>query len=96
VRKHFQSPADSVFRAALGALGALTQWSETSTQAAIEAVAKELGLSLGKVAQPLRVALTGRAASPGIGITVTLVGRERSLVRIERALLHMSAGSGPG
>jgi glutamyl-tRNA synthetase len=77
-------------RPILGALrdafAALPEWSEQSTQAAVEAVAAQLGVKLGKVAQPLRVALTGQAASPGIGTTLVLVGRERALRRIERAL----------
>jgi len=46
-------------------------------------------VKLGKVAQPLRVALTGQAASPGIGTTLLLVGRERALARIDRALAYV-------
>jgi glutamyl-tRNA synthetase len=53
-------------------------------------VAAELGLGLGKVAQPLRVAVVGRAASPGIDITLHLVGREACLRRIDRALNHIA------
>ena len=45
-----------------------------------------LELKLGKLAQPLRVALSGRAATPGIDITLALVGKERTLARIEKAL----------
>jgi glutamyl-tRNA synthetase len=53
-------------------------------------VAAELGLGLGKVAQPLRVAVVGRAASPGIDITLHLVGREACLRRIDRALNYLA------
>jgi len=75
---------------ALGdALATLRDWTEETTQNAVVAVAEELSLKLGKVAQPLRVALTGRAASPGIGTTLVLVGRERTLERIDRALAHI-------
>src|SRR4029077_15777029 len=77
-------------RPTLAALSAafreLADWSEQSTQGAVEAVAAARGVGLGKVAQPLRVALTGQAASPGIGTTLMLVGRERTLARIDRAL----------
>jgi glutamyl-tRNA synthetase len=48
---------------------------------------------LGKVAQPLRVALTGDASSPGIGVTLWSCGRERAVARIERAIEVMRAGS---
>jgi glutamyl-tRNA synthetase len=68
---------------------ALEEWSERSTQAAVEGAAAKTGMKLGKVAQPLRVALTGQAASPGIGTTLALVGRERTLRRIDRALAHI-------
>jgi len=46
---------------------------------------------MGKIAQPLRVALTGTAVSPSIDKTLWLVGRERSLARIQRALQHVIA-----
>jgi glutamyl-tRNA synthetase len=49
-------------------------------------VAGALDLKMGKVAQPLRVAVVGRAASPGIDVTLHLVGREASLRRIDRSL----------
>jgi glutamyl-tRNA synthetase len=49
-------------------------------------VAESLDVKMGKVAQPLRVAIVGRAASPGIDVTLHLVGREASLRRIDRAL----------
>ena len=46
---------------------------------------------MGKVGQPLRIALTGTATSPGIGDTLVLVGRERSLSRIAAAIEHFGA-----
>jgi glutamyl-tRNA synthetase len=44
---------------------------------------------MGKVAQPLRVAVVGRAASPGIDVTLKLVGREASLRRIDKAMAYI-------
>jgi glutamyl-tRNA synthetase len=70
---------------------AIGEWTEQSTQRAVEETATSLGVKLGKVAQPLRVALTGQAASPGIGATLVLVGRERALQRVERALARVDA-----
>jgi len=52
----------------------------------VKDVAESLDLKMGKVAQPLRVAVVGRAASPGIDVTLHLVGREACLRRIDRAL----------
>jgi glutamyl-tRNA synthetase len=71
------------------ALGDLPEWSGEAAEAAVKEVAVRLELKLGVVAQPLRVALTGRAASPGIGDTLELVGRTRAQRRIDRALRYI-------
>ena len=65
-------------------------WSIERTQLAVETTAETHGVKLGKLAQPLRVALTGQAASPGIGVTLALVGREKTLARIDRAIEYIS------
>jgi glutamyl-tRNA synthetase len=65
---------------------ALDDWKAEQLHYLIERVAGELELNLGKVAQPLRVAVVGRAASPGIDVTLALVGKEATLRRIDRAL----------
>ena len=46
---------------------------------------------MGKVAQPLRVAVTGNTVSPGIGDTLALIGKEESLARIDAALKYKPA-----
>ena len=51
--------------------------------------AEELDLKLGKLAQPLRVALTGNTISPPIDATIKLIGREAALRRIQRAIDHI-------
>jgi glutamyl-tRNA synthetase len=67
----------------------LSDWSPEDLHQAVISVAEALDMKLGKVAQPLRVAITGRAASPGIDVTLHLVGREASLRRIDRALAYI-------
>jgi glutamyl-tRNA synthetase len=57
-----------------------------STQLVVEEVAKLSGVGMGKVAQPIRVAVTGGTASPGIGVTLHILGREGTLERLERAI----------
>jgi glutamyl-tRNA synthetase len=64
------------------ALRAVAQWSVPETEAAVKAYAAREAVKLGQVAQPLRAALTGRAASPGIFEILTIIGREESLGRI--------------
>jgi len=63
-------------------LAALANWDAPSLEAAIREVAEESGVKLGKLAQPLRAALTGRTTSPGIFDVLALLGRDESLARI--------------
>jgi len=64
------------------ALAALAKWDAGSVEATIRDVAESAGLKLGKLAQPLRAALTGRTTSPGIFDVLVLLGRDESLGRI--------------
>ena len=63
-------------------LAALADWDAASVEAAIREVAEGNGVKLGKLAQPLRAALTGRTTSPGIFDVLALLGRDESLARI--------------
>ena len=89
-KAHLRPVAEAALHAVRAELAAVSQWTQDSTEAVVEAVADSLDLKLGKVAQPLRVALTGQGASPGIGETLMLVGRDRALARIDRALAFIS------
>ncbi|MEO6718222.1 MAG: glutamate--tRNA ligase [Novosphingobium sp.] len=57
-------------------------WTSENLEASLKALAEELGLGLGKLAQPLRAALTGQTTSPGIFDVLVLLGRDESLARI--------------
>lgn len=59
-----------------------TDWTTEVLEASLKAMAEDLGLGLGKLAQPLRAALTGQTTSPGIFDVLVLLGREESLARI--------------
>ncbi|HEU4620405.1 MAG TPA: glutamate--tRNA ligase [Gammaproteobacteria bacterium] len=93
---HLRPAARDLLLRVREALAALDDWSETATQRVVEQVAEAHGVKLGKLAQPLRVALTGRAASPGIGTTLVLVGKARTLARIDRALVYIEARGDAG
>ena len=62
------------------------EWNEKALEEAIRSVAEELGVGAGKVIHPLRVAVTGTGASPGMFEVLVVLGRERSLRRIDVAL----------
>jgi glutamyl-tRNA synthetase len=71
-----------ILAAAHQKLAALANWDTASLEAAIREVAEASGAKLGKLAQPLRAALTGRTTSPGIFDVLALLGKEESLARI--------------
>ena len=92
VTKHLKAPkAAAALTAAHEQLAIVPEWSVESVHKAIEAAAAAIGEGMGKVAQPLRVAMTGTQVSPSIDHTVYLAGRERALKRIEDALARAGA-----
>jgi glutamyl-tRNA synthetase len=66
-------------------LAALPEWRAPAVHEAIMAVAAEQGVGLGKVAQPIRVAVSGGTVSPPIDVTLEILGRETTLGRLDRA-----------
>ncbi len=73
------------------ALAAVSDWTMETLDATVRKVAEDAGVGLGKVAQPLRAALTGRGTSPGIFDVLVLLGREESLARVADCLGAKSA-----
>ncbi len=67
-------------------LAQLQAWEVTAIQSAFEEVMHEHHLALGKIAQPVRVTLTGGTVSPGIFEVMQVLGRERAISRLDRAL----------
>ena len=70
------------------ALSGLTEWNHDSIEAAVRQIAEAVGLKLGKVAQPLRAAVTGRSTSPGIFDVLVLLGQGESLSRIQDQMME--------
>jgi glutamyl-tRNA synthetase len=64
-------------------LRGLNDWSVPAIDGAMRALAETKGLKLGKLAQPLRAALTGRTVSPGIFEVMVLIGREETMARLD-------------
>lgn len=73
------------------ALEECQDWSPESLHQCVINVSEALELKMGKVAQPLRVAVVGRASSPSIDVTLQLVGKEACLRRIDKALIYIDA-----
>lgn len=85
--KHVKKEIQPAIESLVERLRETTTWDPPSLHAIVDEVAKSHGLEFGKVAQAVRVALSGRAVSPPIDVTLNLVGRERSL-RLLNALLE--------
>lgn len=68
------------------AFSRLDEWSKEAIARTIQEVAHEFEINMGKLGQPIRVAVTGGAVSPPIDVTIWLVGRERTLGRLDEAI----------
>jgi glutamyl-tRNA synthetase len=67
-------------------LGQLEHWGQAAIHEVIEAVAADYDITMGKLGQPIRVAVTSGPVSPPIDVTLWLVGQRRSIERLERAV----------
>jgi glutamyl-tRNA synthetase len=84
--KHLAGDALQMLATVREQLGALPQWNAAAIHGLLIELAARLQTGLGKIAQPLRVAVTGTAVSPPIDATLELLGRERALTRIDAVL----------
>ncbi len=91
-----KDPAGNAERLArLQAVLADVAWNQEAIEEAARGLAEELEIGAGKLFQPLRLALTGSSASPGIFDVLVLLGRDRSLERIEKAVNILRSGNLP-
>lgn len=85
-KKQFKTATPDIMQAVHDALSSLTHWETGEINDVILATCEALSLKLNKVGPPLRVAVTGTAMSPSLDTTLYLVGRERTLERITKAI----------
>ena len=85
-QKHLRPAIFEPLRRLRHSLAALSSWDDESLHHAFDATTAAFEIKLGKIAQPVRVAVTGRTASPGIFEVLELLGRERTLERLDSAL----------
>lgn len=88
--KHLTLEARPHLEAAMECLKGLASWSASSIHDALTALAAERGVSLGKIAQPLRVALAGGSVSPPIDQTVAILGVTEVRVRVDAAITFIN------
>ncbi len=91
-KKHLRPVAKEALQTVQAKLAACDDWDNAEVlHQAIQASADELGLGMGKVGMPLRVAITGAGQSPSLDITLKLIGKDRSLAGIDKALAFIAA-----
>lgn len=90
-KKHLRPVVMEPMIAVRKQLAGLANWSKAEIAATIENVATEFGIKMGKLGQPMRVAVTGGPVSPPIDVTLELVGQERSVQRLDTAIKLIEA-----
>ena len=85
-KKHLRPVILEPLTAARERLAQVEDWTSENIAAVIEDVAASFEIKMGKLGQPVRVAVTGGSVSPPIDVTVWLVGRERTLQRLDQAI----------
>jgi glutamyl-tRNA synthetase len=88
-KKNFKPGVDAVLQYLAEQFGAVGDWEAAGLHQVVLDSAEQMQLNLGKVAQPLRVAVCGSGVSPAIDITLALMGKEKTLQRIERAIQYI-------
>ncbi|RBW47462.1 glutamate--tRNA ligase [Psychromonas sp. B3M02] len=90
-KKHLRPVAKEALVLVQSKLQATDDWSMENLHKIIEDTATELEVGMGKVGMPLRVAITGAGQSPSLDVTLALIGQERSVARISRAIAFIEA-----
>lgn len=87
--KHLTADAAVLLESLIEELETLETWEAAHINQVLQSVVKSAGVKFPNLALPLRVAISGDAATPSIDITVKLVGRERTLLRVKNALSYI-------
>jgi glutamyl-tRNA synthetase len=90
-KKHLRPVILEPFKAARDRLASLERWVQTAIHEVIEEVAADFDINMGKIGQPIRVAVTSGPVSPPIDVTLWLVGQDRTVKRLDHAIQLIEA-----
>lgn len=90
-KKWFKSDSADALERVKAKFEALSDWNADELQKILEGTAAEMGVGMGKVCMPLRVAVTGGAVSPEMNVVLELVGKERVLSRVSKVIELLKA-----
>jgi len=96
VKKFLIADTAAPIQSLIDKLAALGEFTEAAIEQAFTVTLSEYALAMGKLAQPVRVALTGGTVSPGIHDVIAVLGKERTLKRLQKALEFISQLDSPG
>lgn len=88
MKAHFPPALKPALTSVRNALQNLSEWSKDAIHGVLLHAAEQHDLKLGKLAQPIRIAITGGTASPPIDITIQLIGRDRTVQRLDKVLSY--------
>ena len=88
-KKHLTTAAKPLLQSVKSELEAMAAFEVAALDAVIKSVSEKAAVGMGKVAQPVRVAVTGNTMSPGIGETLALIGRDEVLSRLDAAMARI-------
>ncbi|MGJ0431450.1 glutamate--tRNA ligase [Methylobacter sp.] len=95
-KKNFTAGTEEVLARLHDEFSAIAEWEGEKLHQIVVNLAEEMELNLGKVAQPLRVAVSGTSVSPAIDVTLSLLGQEKTLSRILRAINFIKTQNNSG
>ncbi|MEF3076177.1 glutamate--tRNA ligase [Methylobacter sp. Wu1] len=95
-KKNFTAGTEEVLARLHDEFSAIAEWEGEKLHQIVINLAEEMELNLGKVAQPLRVAVSGTSVSPAIDVTLSLLGKEKTLSRILRAINFIKTQNNSG
>ena len=90
-KKQFKAATLPILQSLRKQYEALEDWSAAAIHHVVEETVNTLEVGFGKVGQPLRLAVTGHDKSPSIDITLELLGREKTLMRLDQAIRYIEA-----
>jgi len=90
-KKQFKGGAKDVLHELKTAYENLENWQAQDIQKVVEATVEKLEVGFGKVGQPLRLAVTGHGKSPGIDVTLALLGKAQTILRLQKAIEYIES-----
>ena len=93
-KKHLRPVILEPMRTVRARLAELEHWGQSGINETVKDVAEDYEINMGKLGQPLRVAVTGGPVSPSIDVTLWLVGQDRTIDRLDRAIAFIEERAG--